>query len=78
MVVQKRRAGEAQMRDSPEGELIMKSLSAGAERRILLPFYPSCIGKRAIYGCDHGSEVGTVHSERNGGGPVPRGNRRKQ
>jgi len=30
----------------------------------------SCIGKRTRKGCDRGSKVGTVHSRRDGKGPV--------
>jgi len=31
----------------------------------------SCIGKKKKEGCDHDSEVETVHSRRDGEGPVP-------
>jgi len=35
------------------------------------PSVLSCIGKRTREGCDRGSEVGAVHSRRDGEGPVP-------
>jgi len=39
-------------------------MSAGAARRIFLPFYPVLM--RTKEGCDRGSEIGTVHSGRYG------------
>jgi len=42
-------------------------MTAGATRRNFLLFYPA---QRRKEGCDRGSEVGTVHSERDGEGPV--------
>jgi len=44
-------------------------VSAGAARRILLPFYLAWV-KRTREGSDLGSEVGTVHSGRDEEGPV--------
>jgi len=45
-------------------------MSAGAARRILLPFYPA-LSKRIREGCDRGSEVRTVYSAQDGKRPVP-------
>jgi len=58
------------MRDNPEeGEL---DPTEDVRRRCKKnsPSVLSCIGKRTREGCDHGSEVGTVHSVRDGEGPV--------
>jgi len=47
--------------------LQVKSAGASQEESSVL----SCIGKRAKEDCDRGSEVETVHSVRDGKGPVP-------
>jgi len=61
-VVQKWRAGEARMRDSPEGG--ESDPAEGVRSRYMKnSSVLSCIGKRTREGCDRGSEVGTVHSE---------------
>jgi len=69
-VVQRWRAGEAQMRDNPGGD--ESDPAEGVLGRCKnSPSVLSCIGKRTREGCDRDSEVGTVHSGRNGKGPVP-------
>jgi len=58
------------MRDNPEG--VELEPAGGVLRRYEKnsPFL-SCIGKRTREGCVRGSEVGTVHSGRDGKGLVP-------
>jgi len=58
------------MRDNPGGEL---DPADDVHRRCKKnsSSFLFCIGKRTKEGCDHGSEVGTVHSGRDGEGPVP-------
>jgi len=58
------------MRDNPGSEL---DPAEGVRRRCKKNSLSvlSCIGKRRREGCDRGSEVGTVHSGRDGEGPIP-------
>jgi len=65
------RAGEARTHDNPGGG--ESDPAKGVHRRCMKnsPSVLSCIGKRTIEGCDHGSEVGTAHSGWDGEGPVP-------
>jgi len=48
-------------------------LAKGVHRHCMKnsPSLLSCIGKRTKEGCDHGSEVGTVYSDKTGEEPVP-------
>jgi len=59
------------MRDNPGGGEL--DPAEGVRRRCKknFSFVLSYIGKRTREGCDRGSEVGTVHSGRDGEGPVP-------
>jgi len=59
---QRWRAGEVRMRDSQGGG---ESNPADGVRRHCVrnsPSFLSCIDQRTIKGCDHGSDVETVHS----------------
>jgi len=60
------RARETQMRDNPEGELH----PTDDVRRCCNFFVLSCIDKKIKEGCDHGSDVRPVNSERDEEGPV--------
>jgi len=59
------------MQDNPGGG--ESDPAEGIRRRCMKnsPSVLSLIGKRTRYGCDRGSEVGTVHSGRDREGPVP-------
>jgi len=57
------------MRDSPEGGESDPAESVRKRCKKNSLSVLSCIGKRTREGCDRGSEVGTVHSGRDGGGP---------
>jgi len=59
------------MRDNPVGGEL--DPTEGIRRRCKKHFYfvLNCKGKRTREGCNRGSEVGTVHSRRDGEGLVP-------
>jgi len=59
------------MLDNPEGGEL--DPAEGVRRRCKKNYLSVllCIGKRTREGCDRGSEVGTVHSRRDGEVPVP-------
>jgi len=61
-------AGEAQMRDKPGSELNPAVDSAGAARRILLPFYLAKV-KSTKEDCDRGSKDWAVYCGRGREGP---------
>jgi len=49
---------------------MLQMMSEGAARRIIILPYLSCINKRAREGCGRSREAGTMHSGRDGEGPV--------
>jgi len=59
------------MQDNPEGGEL--DLTDDVRRRCKKnsPYVLFCIGKKTKEGCDRGSEVGTVHSGRDGEVSVP-------
>jgi len=59
------------MRDNPGGDELDPAEGVRSYCKKNSPSVLSCIGKWTREGCDCGSEVGTVHSERGGKGPVP-------
>jgi len=58
------------MRDNPEGGKLDPAEDVRRCCKKNPPSILSCLDKRTRKGCDRGSEVGTVHSGRDGEGPV--------
>jgi len=59
------------MRDNPEGGELDPADDVHKRCKKNSPSVLSCIDKRTKEGCDRGSEVGTVHSGKDGEGPAP-------
>jgi len=59
------------MRVNPEGGELNPAVDIRRRGKKNYSSVLSCIGKKTKEGCDRGSGVGTVHSRRDGKGPVP-------
>jgi len=59
------------VREIPEGGELNPAKGVRMRCKKNFPSVLFCIGKRSREDCNHGNEVGTVHSGRDGEGPVP-------